>query len=150
MTPQIESEYRGIERKLTSARDNFDNLQSRLVIARQTEALESTEIGARLSELTPARLPDEPSGPPRMALFMVGIFFAVSLGVAMVIMTEMLDSTIRGSKDILRSIDMIPIAIIPTIQNSVSRSESRRRLLLITSLSLVVAIGAVYILTRSM
>lgn len=149
-TPQIESEYQALNRKLETVQGNFDNLQRRLVIARQTEALESTEIGARLSEVQPAYLPNAPSGPPRLAIFIIGAFLAGTLGVGSIILAEMLDSTVRSSKDIARVIEMVPLATIPVIQNSLSNATSRRHLVFMTSLSLAVAIGVAIILVAKM
>lgn len=140
-TPQIESEYQALNRKLETARENFDNLQRRLVIARQTEALESTEIGARLNEIQPAYLPGAPNGPRRLAIFIIGAFFAGSLGIGSIILAEILDSTVRCSKDITKTLDVIPLATIPVVQNSESRAISKRNFIILTSLSLAVAVG---------
>ena len=126
-TPQVESEYQTLTRKLESSRDTFDDLQRRAVIAQQSEALESTDIGARLTEVVPARVPRSPSGPPRMAIVILGVFFAGTLGIGSVLFAEMTDNTIRGSKDVARVISAMPLATIPVIENSQSRKERKRR-----------------------
>lgn len=66
------------------------------------------------------------------------------------ILAEVFDSTIRGSKDITKVIEMVPLATIPVIQNFASRAASRRQLLLVTSLSLAVVIGFTIILIAKM
>ena len=144
-TPQIESQYLALNRKLETARTNFDNLQRRLVIARQTEALESTEIGARLAEVQQATLPRAPSGPKRLAIMIVGLFFAGSLGVGAIILAEMLDPTIRNMKDVKLAMDMVPIAAIPVIENSVSKTAERRRMLQVSSFWLALAVAVIYV-----
>jgi uncharacterized protein involved in exopolysaccharide biosynthesis len=126
-TPQVESEYQALSRKLESARENFDDLQKRSIIARQSEALESTDIGARLAQVVPARLPKEPSGPPRLAIVILGVFFAGTFGIGSVLFAEMTDNTIRGSKDVARVIHTMPVATIPVIENTQSRKERKRR-----------------------
>ena len=147
-TPQIESIYQALDRKLEMARDNFDNLQNRLVIARQTEALESTEIGARLVEVRPATLPDYPSGPPRVAILVIAVFIAGSIGVGAMSLSEMTDSTVRGKKDIELIMDMVPLASIPVIDNSAGRSIGRWWLYLLSGLSLV-TVAVVILLYRN-
>lgn len=148
-TPQIESEYQALNRKLESARETYDDLQRRGVVAQQTEALESTDIGARISEVRGARLPTSPSGPPRLGILIIGIIFSGTVGLGSVIMAEMLDSTIRGSKDIIRAIEMVPISNIPVIHNSVSKAALRRQWIFITSLSLItLAAVAVFIVAN--
>ena len=140
-TPQVESEFQALDRKLQSARDNFDDLQRRAVIARQSEALESTDIGARLSQVVAAFVPRSPSGPPRTAIQILGVFLAATLGVGSMLFVEMTDTTVRGSKDIVRVLNMVPLAAIPVIENSTSREMHRRRLYLIRG-AMLVAIAA--------
>jgi uncharacterized protein involved in exopolysaccharide biosynthesis len=144
-TPQVESDYLALSRKLETTRGNFDNLQQRLVIARQTEALESTEIGARLAEVQAAYIPSSPSAPPRLAIFVLGIFLAGTIGTGSIILAEMLDSTIRSARDIYDASNMVPIATIPVIENSASRSASRRHFVLMTSFSLATVIAIAYV-----
>lgn len=136
-TPQVESEFQALDRKLESARDNFDDLQRRAVIARQSEALESTDIGARLSQVVAPSTPRSPSGPPRVAILILGVFLAGTLGVGAMLFVEMTDSTIRGSKDIVRVLNMVPMATIPVIENASSKKTRRQRSLLIRGAVLV-------------
>ena len=145
-TPQIESEYEALNRKLGTARETFDNLQRRLVTAEQTEALESTEIGARLSLIRAAAIPSSPVGPPRVAIMMLGAFLAVTVGTGLAILMELLDSTIRNSKDVVNSVNFVPIATIPVIQNSASKADTRHRLITISTLSLITVSAIAYFL----
>jgi hypothetical protein len=127
-TPQVESEYQALSRKLQSLNDNFEDLQQRSVVARQSEALESTDIAARLDLVRVPRFPRTPSGPPRTAIIIIGIFLAGTLGVGSMLLAEMTDSTIRGSKDIIRVVEIVPLATIPIIDNVASIKERHRRL----------------------
>jgi uncharacterized protein involved in exopolysaccharide biosynthesis len=129
-TAQVESEYEALNRKLESARENFDDLQRRAIIARQSEALESTDIGARLTLVVPARVPRSPSGPPRLAIVILGVFLAGTLGIGSVLLAEMTDNTIRSSKDVAMVMHTMPLATIPIIENSQSVQERKRRALL--------------------
>jgi uncharacterized protein involved in exopolysaccharide biosynthesis len=148
-TPQIESEYQALNRKFETARDNFQNLQQRLVIARQTEALESTEIGARLAEIRPAIVPQAPSGPPRVAILIIGVFLAGTLGIGLMLISDIVDMSIRGSRDIATVMDMVPLATIPVVQNSVSQTVKHRHWLLVSGTALVVAITVILIYAGS-
>lgn len=145
-TPQIESEYQALSRKFDTARENFDNLQQQLVIAQQTEALESAEIGARLTELQPAFFPDAPSGPRRLGIIIVGAILAFGAGIGSIFLAEMLDSTVRGSSDIARIMNMVPAATIPVIRNSVTLAATRRSMIRQTLLILAIVIGITSIL----
>jgi uncharacterized protein involved in exopolysaccharide biosynthesis len=147
-TPQVESEFQAIERKLQSARRNYDDLERRAVIARQSEALESTEIGARLTEISAARLPTEPSGPRRTAIMILALFLATTLGVGAMLFVEMTDSTIRSSRDIAAEVDMVPLANIPFIHTSSSAREQRRRSFLARSAVVVTVVIVMFSLLQ--
>ena len=146
-TPQIESQYQALNRRLESARGNFDDLQERYVIARQTQALESTDIGARLLNIASPQIPIAPSGPPRLAILIVGVFLAGTVGLGAMLFAELADRTVRGSKDIEVVVDMVPLVTVPNIQNSVSIAEHKRRMtrILGASLILLAAIIVMYV-----
>ena len=146
-TPQVESEFQAIARKLETARETFDGLQRDLVTAQQTQALESTDIGARLNLIRTASSPSQ-YGPPRAAIAMLGAFLAAAAGLGMTILMEMVDSSIRNSKDIVNVAQIIPIATIPVIQNSVAKAASRRQfvVMLLLSILTVSIVAAVYVM----
>ena len=146
-TPQVEREYQALTRNLDSARATFRNLQDRLAIAQQSEALESGERGARITLLQRPYVPEEPASPPRMVIVILGIFLAISLGGIAAILAEGLDNTIRGSKDIFAALQTQPIGTIPIVQNSVSRTASRRRLA-VYALGFLVLVAAAVTLIR--
>jgi uncharacterized protein involved in exopolysaccharide biosynthesis len=142
-TPQIESEYQALNRKLETARDNFENLQNRLVIASQTEALESTEIGARLTEVRSASEPTSPSGPPRAAIMIIAVFFAGTIGFGAMILAELSDSTVRGRKDVETVLNMVPLAAIPVIIDETGRALRYRQLYWVSGVTLVIVVTVV-------
>jgi uncharacterized protein involved in exopolysaccharide biosynthesis len=136
-TPQVESEYQALSRRLESLNDNYDDQQKRAVVARQSQALELTDIAARLELIRAPKFPRTPSGPPRTAIIILGVFLAGTLGVGSMLFAEMTDSTIRGSKDIIRTIEIVPIATIPIIDNVASIKERQRRLWMVRGAMLV-------------
>lgn len=141
-TPQVEREYQAIVRNLDSARSTFRNLQDRLAIAQQTEALEAGERGARITQIQSAYVPEDPASPPRLAIVILSVFLAVALGGMAAILAEGLDRTVRGSKDIFAVLQTQPIGTIPVVHNSLSRATTRRHLLLYALGFLVVAAAA--------
>lgn len=149
-TPQIESEYQAIIRSLQSTRDNFDDLQRRAVIARQSEALELTDIGARLVQVKAPYLADSPSGPPRLAILILGAFLAGTLGIGSMLFAELTDSTVRSSKDIATVVDMVPLATIPVIENSLSRKQKERQMFLSKMTGFIVIAVAILYVVKSL
>lgn len=142
--PQVEREFQALQRELQTATMAFDNLRQRSSQAEQIESFESGERGARLALIRAARAPSEPTGPPRLAITILGLFVATTFGGGAALFAEMTDNTIRGRKDVLTVMHTHAIAAVPVVQNSVYRSE-RRRHLLVVSLSALM-LGAIIFL----
>jgi hypothetical protein len=77
-----------------------------------------------------------------LAILFLGIFLAATLGGGTAIAIEVLDPTVRGSRDIQGLLNTKPIAAIPVVQNSVVRAARRRHALLVTG-SFIVLIAIV-------
>lgn len=138
-TPQVERQYQVLQRELQTSKLAFDDLRKRLSQAQQTESYESGEQGARLQLVRSAQAPDWPTGPPRMAITIIGLFVAASLAGGAAIFAELTDNTVRGSRDIRMIMHTPAIASVPVVQNSLSRSHRRRQLLLISVSSVMLA-----------
>lgn len=146
-TPQVERRFQALDRDLQTAKLAFEDLRQRLAQAQQTESFEAGELGARLAKVSSASVPDEPAGPKRLAITLLGIFVATSLAGGAAIARELLDSTIRGRRDIRTVLGADPIVSVPVIENSVVRTQ-RRRQFLVSSFGLV-ALVAILILASS-
>lgn len=145
-TPQVERQYQALNRDLQTAQLAFEDLRKRLSQAQQTESYESGERGARLELVRDANVPEEPSGPQRFSIAVLGIIVGIVFAGSAALVAEMSDSTIRGSKDIQIIMHTHPIAAVPIVQNSVSRSHRRRRLSALTfgGFFLVAAVIVIY------
>ena len=147
-TPQVERQFQVLQRELQTATIAFDGLRQRLVQAQQVESFESGERGARLQQVRSARAPANPTGPPRLAIMILGLFVAVSFGGGSAFLAEFTDNTIRGSKDIRTVMNTQAIATVPIVQNSVSRSEKRRHFLA-TSLSALLLAAIIFLIVSA-
>jgi len=145
-SPQVERDYQALMRDLDSARETFSNLQERFAVARQTAALEAGERGARITLIQQPYLPEEPAGPPRAAWIAFAVIFGLALGGMIAIAVEALDTKVRGSKDIYNLFEAPPLAAIPVVQNSVSRTALRRKLIIIGALLIAGTAAAVSLL----
>lgn len=138
--PQVEREFQVLERELQTATLAFDNLRQRAAQAEQIESYESGERGARLEQIRAAQAPEEPTGPPRLAITILGLFIGTTFAGGAALFAEMSDNTIRGRKDVLTVMHTHAIAAVPIVQNSVYRSERRRRMLVISVSALMLGI----------
>jgi uncharacterized protein involved in exopolysaccharide biosynthesis len=134
--PQVERQFMSLQRDLDSARQAYDKLREDADETRGIIDVEK-ELGARLTQVREPMVPDEPASPPRLIIFVLGAFLAVTLGGVAAIAVEGLDSTIRGSRDIQSILHTKPLVTVPVIQNSVARAERRKHLALVTLTFLV-------------
>ncbi len=142
--PQVEREFQDLQRNLQTATLAFDNLRQRLSQAQQIESFESGERGARLQLMRAARAPDLPTGPPRLAIAILGLFVATTFAGGATFFAEISDNTIRGRKDILSVMHTHAIAAVPVVQNSVNRAERRRHVFVVGTSALM--LGAIIFL----
>lgn len=137
--PQVERQYQVLARELQTATLAFDSLRERLAQAQQIESFESGERGARLQPVRTANAPEDPTGPPRLAITILGMFIAASLAGGAAFVAEITDNTIRGSRDIQTVMRTHAIATVPIVQNSVSRSQKRRQMMVVSLSALMLA-----------
>lgn len=129
--PEVEREFQVLQREHQTATLAFDELRQRLAQAQQIESFESGERGARLTLVREARAPEAPTGPPRIAITILGLFVATSLAGGAAFVSEITDSRIRGSKDIQVVLNTHAIATVPIVQNSLYRAQKRRQFLVV-------------------
>lgn len=140
--PQVERDLQALMLDLNSARDTFRNLQDRLSLARQTEALESAERGARITLVQRPFVPEEPAGPQRLRIITLALMFGLAIGGMLAIAVEVVDTKVRGSRDVVAIFEAPPLAIVPVVHNSVSRASTRRKILLFGGVLLIAAVAA--------
>ena len=143
-TPEVERQFRALDRELQTARLAFNDLRERLAQAQQTESFEAGDLGARLTLVSAAYMPDRPAGPRRLAIVVLGVFLATSLAGGVAILMELMDSTVRGRRDILTVLGTQPIVAVPVIENSVARTRRHRQFFL-TSFGAVVLIAILFL-----
>lgn len=143
--PQVERDYLALDRDLNSAQLAFDDLRTRFVQAQQTESFESGERGARLEQISAAETPTGPSGPPRVAIALLGTVLALTLAGAAAMGAETMDKTVRGSKDIRMLLQLQPLAAIPVIRNSLWKAEQRRRTAMAAMTAMTLAVIVVIV-----
>lgn len=147
--PQVERQYLALARDLQTEQLAFNDLRKRLAQAQQTESFESGERGARLVKIRNASLPKAPVAPPRLAIAIFGGILAVSLAIGATVLTEALDGSIRGRRDILTLVNTMPIAEIPVIRGSGSVFRLRRQAGLIRTTVLFILVGGVILMIWS-
>ncbi len=141
MTPEVERQYMELTRDLDIARQQYTDTMSRRMAVERAGALEASELAERYVLTRAPGLPYKPSFPNRPLIIIIGLFLGVSLGLAVGILAEAFDDSIRSTRDMRSIIGAPPIAAIPLI-----RTASEAQAVVSSRRKLALAVGAVTII----
>lgn len=129
-SPILEKEYDMLNRDLGTAKQQYDDLvKKRLEVETGKSAINAGNADKFVVASRPG-LPGEPFRPNRPLIMTLGALAAVLLAFTLAILTEAIDGTVRGSKDIMSLLGVAPLAAVPEIRNSVFESRHRRKVFL--------------------
>lgn len=123
-SPQIEQDYRKLQRDLTITQAQYQENTAKLLAASEAKVLEEERAGERLTLIDPPVLPEEPVSPNRLLILMAGAVLSVGLGGGVVAIREFLDNTLHGTYKIL-SMTRLPVLV--SIPYYATREEKKRR-----------------------
>jgi chain length determinant protein EpsF len=98
-----------LQRDLDNAERNYETISSR----QSQSKLESQTQQSNVSLLSPALPPIEPSFPKLLLNVLIAIFLGGLLGVAAMLIREMRDRRVRGSTDLVESLGLPIIGVMP-------------------------------------
>jgi polysaccharide chain length determinant protein (PEP-CTERM system associated) len=137
-SPKVEESYKVmlIERNNTQAK--YDDLVQKYMEARVAHGLEKEQKGERFTLIDPARLPEKPYKPNRVAIIMIGLILGAAAGVALASVREYTDNSVRSAEALSLATRFPVLAGIPEIRTAGDLRRRRRlRLIKIATLILV-------------
>ncbi|MGW8310072.1 MAG: GumC family protein [Thiogranum sp.] len=146
-TPQVEREYRQLDRNLKNTTAEYENIHGKLVTAEIGQELEKDSKGERFEIIEPPILPEEPISPNRPAILFLSFVLAIGLGFGYAIIAESLDDAVHSSKAVAMAVGSTPLAVIPYITNAQEISRRKRRIVTgaaAAATALILAIGAIH------
>jgi protein tyrosine kinase modulator len=130
-TPKSEQEYRAIARDLDHATRRYQDIKAKQMTAEVGQEMEKERKGEKFTLIDPAILPEEPVSPNRPAIIFLSLVLALGAGVGSAAVAESMDSTIRGAKGIMATLQMAPLAVIPYMANAAETGAQRRKRIII-------------------
>jgi succinoglycan biosynthesis transport protein ExoP len=124
--PRVEQELGSLLRKLQSETSQYYALRERQFGAEMGEALETQSKGERFVLVEPPNMPLEPSSPNHVILLLLLVVLAPAVGIALVLLVEAMDRSVRGVKMITSIQGSPPLAEIPLIQTQAEIAHDRR------------------------
>ncbi len=114
-TPKVEETYKALAVERNNTQAKYDDLVRKFMEAKVAHGLEKEQKGERFTIIDPARLPEKPYKPNRLAIMMIGLVLGVAAGVAAASVREFTDSSVR-SPEMLSTVTSFPVlAGIPEI-----------------------------------
>lgn len=140
---------------LEALQRDFDNVQAqynttvdRLARASTGERIEALSRGQRVTVVEPPAIPTDPAKPNRKLIAAAGIGAGLMLGLGLVLVIELLNTSVKRSSDLINGLGITPLATIPYMRTQ--KAIVRRNLSLLTvSLLIGVAIPVALLLIHT-
>ncbi|OQK17025.1 hypothetical protein AU255_03760 [Methyloprofundus sedimenti] len=142
-THQVERGYYDLMRDLDNQRLKYKELKSKALEAKLSQTLEEEQKAEKFSLIEPARVPSKPEKPNRFKILVLGFVLSIGIGLGLALLAEMLDSSIRGHKQLERVTGIVPIAVIPYIKNQNDKDQHKKNKKQIAMLAIILVVGAI-------
>jgi polysaccharide chain length determinant protein (PEP-CTERM system associated) len=130
LTPAVEQQYRALTRDFTTAQEEYDKLMKQHGNAARGAELERRQQGEQFQVLDPANLPEKPVFPNRIMFTSGGFGGGLALGIALILVLEMKDKSLRSEADVEMFLKIPTLAMVPVIDK---RSGARTRFVFATN-----------------
>jgi polysaccharide chain length determinant protein (PEP-CTERM system associated) len=134
--PMRETEMTELMRDYKTLQDVYVGLLEKKEASKLAANLERAQAGEQFKILDPARVPERPYSPDHVRTTAFGALAGLGFGLALALLLEMRDSTIRMEDDVVRLLALPVIAVVPQMHTAVDRRRFRRLLA-----SIVVGVG---------
>lgn len=142
-TPRVEEVYVSLVNQRNSLQAKYNDLLQKHQEAKVAQELEKDQKGERFTLIEPARLPEKPSKPNRLAIVLVGFVLAAGSSVGLAAIKEFMDSSVY-SADALESLTGGPVlAAMPIIVTPQEKKQKKIRLIFLCIGSIVLLFCAI-------
>jgi polysaccharide chain length determinant protein (PEP-CTERM system associated) len=125
--PALEAEVTELMRDYSTLQEQYTTLLNKNEESKLAANLERRQIGEQFRIVDSARLPERPFSPNRMRFNLLGLLAGLGLGVAMIALLEYRDTTFKTDDDVVTSLALPVLAIIPVMSSADERRRIRRR-----------------------
>ena len=115
----------GMEREQENIQSLYNGSVARLAAARMSSRVEAAAKGERITVLEAASVPDEPARPNRKQIAALGVLLGLGLAGGLFFLLELLNQVIRRPVDIVKALDITPLATLPNIETIAHRRWRR-------------------------
>ena len=123
-TPKIEQSYNTMMLDRNNTQAKYEDLLRKAMEANVAMGLEKEQKGERFTLIDPARLPEEPYKPNRLAIVLIGVVLGLGAGVGFAALREFSDPAIHNVEG-LAKVSTLPILV--TIPEILTRTDLKKR-----------------------
>lgn len=145
---KVESEYIELTRDYSNARTRYQEILSKLMMAKTAEGLEKDQMGQRFTIIDSAVFPEKPHKPNRLAIVLVGFLLGIGSGAGLGAVKEVSDRAVRSEAGLSHLTGTPVLAVIPIIVTKEDIKKRRRKQLLFgfsAAMASALCIGAVHV-----
>lgn len=137
-TPANSITLSSLERDYDNIRVQYNQATADFAAARTGDQIEAQSRGQRITVIEQATVPRQPTSPKRNKIASAGIAGGVVAGLAIVVLIELLNTSIRRSTDLTNKLGITPFVAIPYIR---TRGQANLRRFVIFMALLIVGLG---------
>jgi polysaccharide biosynthesis transport protein len=124
LSPRLEEQYRELVRDYEVIQTQYEQMRAQQASAELRSKAAGTPATETYLLINPARVPEDPVEPDRVALMFLAIVLSLGAGIGTAFVLNASDTTIRGSSDVAALAGAQPFAHIPPMQDIL---ETRRQ-----------------------
>ncbi len=125
--PEVEREFSALSRELDSTYLQYREVRQKQLEAQQAQNLESESKGERFTLIEPPIAAQQPFTPNRPAIFSLGVVLALVVAVGLVVLLEVVDTSVRSARDLEQLLTAAPLAVVPWMLTDADRARQRRQ-----------------------
>ena len=125
-TPAVAEILDGLEREYRHLFDSYQDFSSRHLEATVQAQLERRQLGEQFRVLESAFVAPKPTSPNRVLILILGVFFAIAIGVAVGILIESTDVSIHSARQLQAATGIPVLASVPKILLEADLAALRR------------------------
>lgn len=138
-TPAIEKQYLALERDYNEAITNLNEARQKVADAELNVAIGDSETGDRLSLIEKPEVPVEPDKPVRLSIGVLGSLLAVFVGLAIAVLVDLMDRTVRDVSDLIKIMNEPPLGVIGKIDSTADVFSRNMGTLMVIAVPLLIA-----------
>jgi uncharacterized protein involved in exopolysaccharide biosynthesis len=124
--PAVQEQIAQLQAKAEGLRTNYQTIQTNLIGAKGTARISEQQRGERLTVIDPPVAPDRPNSPNRPMLLAGGIAAGGGLGMAIVLLLELIARPIRGVGPLQALTGEPPLVIVPKLSSTKAPVKQRK------------------------